>query len=293
MKIAILNKYQKSKFLSLLISLCFFSGNLYSQSLIDASKIINEKVKIRDEETPKLDPISEYYAKKTSVVNETKKDKKTKSIMFTDDEMEKVQAAMDSFLNGTNLEEGGDQDVLADEDSKKTSAIQIKKQSRIYLNAILYVSRNNWIAWVNGEKITSESNNFNNSIYIKSIDRNKAAINWKMGITKWKALTGEKEIIDPKIYKINQETNQVEMNFTLKTNQTYNLTDNLIADGKMDKITEKQKTKTVDKKSSESQTLNSDSSNTKNYDSKDLNSNLSDFSDPQNNSELSIDSIIK
>lgn len=236
MKSEIFNQNKCGFFFSLLVALCFFSNNSQAQNLIESAKTLNEKIKTVDQNVTQN--AQENIANKTVILNNGElkkldKSKLPKSIMFTDEEITKVQEAMDAFLNNTSLENPESSGVeVVDEN---ISEIQIKKQSQVYLNAILYVSKNNWIAWVNGNKITVKDNIVSNPIYIRSIDKNKASIVWTIGITKWKALIGEREDLNSSAYKVNPN-NQVEVRFTLKTNQTYNLINNTVVEGKMDKI---------------------------------------------------------
>ena len=161
------------------------------------------------------------------------KNKPAKSIMLTQEESDKVEEAIESFKNNKPLK-GAQEEVKEEAKEDETNKNQPKEQSRLYLDAILYLTKNNWIAWINGTKISAEDNDPTNAIYITQIDSNKAKIRWKMGISKWKVLTGLADI-DETIYPINKQTNQVELNFILRTNQTYNLSDNKITEGKFGK----------------------------------------------------------
>lgn len=159
------------------------------------------------------------------------KDKAPPSLMLTDEEIIRVEEAIEAFHIKKPLEEKIIETEVIEKEVEK-EVVKIKEQSRIYLNAILYISKDNWIAWINGDKIVFEDNLEENPIYIKSISNNKANINWSMGLSKWRVLTGKQDI-DEEIYNLNKETNQIELNFTLRTNQTYNLVSNKITEGKV------------------------------------------------------------
>ena len=220
------------------ISLIFISSNSYSQESPAVNKQSQDKTVIIDnkEHSNKIKSSQEGSKEKTlkKPLNITDlitlPKKKVKSIMFSDKELKEIEKAIRAYHNKETLkEETADEEVKDEKEEKEVQ--KDKEQSKIYLNAILYIAKNNWIIWINGNKITTQSNNPSNAIYIKSINHNMADIVWRMGITKWKVLT-QKEEVDEEIYNVITQTNQVEARFKLKINQTYNLTNNQITEGK-------------------------------------------------------------
>ena len=157
---------------------------------------------------------------------------KLKSIMLDSQEVKGVEEALEAFQFNKPLSQEEIDNTQTIETQVKQIVEPAKEQSRIYLDAILYISKNNWIAWINGEKFITEDNNPKNPIYIKSISNNKANIVWTMGISKWRVLTGL-QVVNEEIYYVDKITNQIILNFTLRTNQTYNLINNKVTEGKV------------------------------------------------------------
>ena len=218
-----MNKIQKNSIFSALfltITLSFSAFNLaFSQEI---NPKIGDKSILLDNDKENKGPLG--------IIDLIfQRNKSLKSIMLKPEEVDGVDRAIDSFNNNKPLE--GSENAEEEASKEAVNKNQPKEQSRLYLNAILYISKSTWIAWINGTKISSETNDPKNPIYISKIDNNKVNIRWNMGITKWKALTG-KQNIDETLYKINKDTGGLELNFSLKTNQTYNLSDNKITEGK-------------------------------------------------------------
>ena len=93
----------------------------------------------------------------------------------------------------------------------------------------MFFGQNNWSAWVNDKKYTSSNNKETEEIFLKEISQDKIIILWKLSISKWKILSGKKsEELAPKI----NTNNQVEVEFTLKPNQTFILGSNKVVDGR-------------------------------------------------------------
>jgi len=83
--------------------------------------------------------------------------------------------------------------------------------------------------WINDKKITSENNDPTKELYLRSVQKDQVKLLWKLSISKWKILSGLKsEELAP---KINQD-NQVEIEMTLKTNQTFILRTSEVVEGK-------------------------------------------------------------
>ena len=93
----------------------------------------------------------------------------------------------------------------------------------------MYFSEKQWSLWINDKKFIASANAVENELYFKNISQDRATIVWKLSISKWKILSGKKsEEYAPKI----NENNQVEVEFTLKPNQTFILGLNKVADGR-------------------------------------------------------------
>ncbi|NBX52815.1 MAG: hypothetical protein EBT63_04125 [Proteobacteria bacterium] len=94
----------------------------------------------------------------------------------------------------------------------------------------MFFSEKSWSLWINDKKFLAQSNNPENELYFKNISQNQLTVVWKLSISKWKILSGKKsEELAPKINK----DNQVEVEFTLKPNQTFMLSSNKVVDGRV------------------------------------------------------------
>lgn len=212
----------------LLATLTIHSIN--AQSLIDQTKILIEDEKQKLKKAINNVQNSGSKKKLPNIKDVIIDDLDPTSIMLTNEEQDKVNQAIDAYITNKPLQKEREIKKVKNK-QLKPDVEPVKEQSRIYLNAILYISKNSWITWINGNKITNENNKKNNAIYIKSINNKQAKIRWKMGISKWRVLSGRKNP-DTEIYKINKINNQIEIDFTLKTNQTYNLVNNKVTEGK-------------------------------------------------------------
>lgn len=164
---------------------------------------------------------------------------KPTSLMFDDDEKENVNRAVDSFKSGQSyVAEGEEEDLDSqskkDQDAAKAALDKAKQdqeenaKSYIYLASILYTNNKNWTIWISGNKITSSDNDAKKELYVKSINPEEVKMRWTLSISKWKILSGKiDEALAPKI----NENNQVEVNFTLRPNQTFVLNAYQVVEG--------------------------------------------------------------
>jgi len=168
--------------------------------------------------------------------------KKVEILMFSNQELSNINRALDSLKNNqifvpeelnadTKLSEAEIvEQQVKEEERKKREEIEQNEKSYIYLGSIIYFTNNDWVIWLNDQKITSQNNKEEKEIYIKSISNNNVSVRWRMSISKWKILSGKKdETLAP---KISQESNIVESEFNLRPNQTYILGSNNVVEGK-------------------------------------------------------------
>ncbi len=181
------------------ISLSLFATTLFAQDSENIQKSVL------------LDKIEEGMRKNISQVKLT-------SLMFDDAENEAINRALDSFKNGNTY--------LPEEVAESGDGNVTNRGSYIYLASIMYLSEEYWAVWINGEKITSESNQPSNELYLQEVQKDKISVLWTISASKWKILMGRKS--EEMAGKINSQ-NQVEAKFELKPNQTYLLIyDNVI-----------------------------------------------------------------
>lgn len=193
------------------ITLSLFTTTVFAQDFGNQQKIDITQDNIQ--KSVLLDKIEEGVRSNIS-------DNKLTSLMFDDTENEAINRALDSFLNGntylpTEGEEGGDGDVT-------------NRRSYIYLASIMYLSEEYWAVWINGEKITSESNKPGNELYLQEVQKDKISVLWTISASKWKILMGRKS--EEMASKINSQ-NQVEAKFELRPNQTYLLVYDSVVEG--------------------------------------------------------------
>ncbi|MES2677039.1 MAG: hypothetical protein V4612_01820 [Pseudomonadota bacterium] len=152
--------------------------------------------------------------------NSANSHKNNSSLMYSDDELKKIQEAINALKDGKPLNSDAIQEDITPEDNAK---------SYIYLGSILYNSPNSWSAWINDQKISSTDNKIGNELYIKSINADSVRVIWTMSISKWKILTNKKSEDGAPI----NQNNQVEIDFTLSFNQTYMLNGSRIVEGRI------------------------------------------------------------
>lgn len=168
-----------------------------------------------------IDKDSEEIAKEKKI--------ELKSLMISNDDLESIKAALESFKNGYELAVIEEQKIENNTEKPKTE-VKDNENSFLHLGSILYNSDKIWSVWINNKKITSSDNNPDEELYIKSIDRSKVNVVWKMSLSKWKILSKtNNDNLAPKI----NDKNQVVVDFILKPNQTFILKNQKIVEGKV------------------------------------------------------------
>ena len=162
---------------------------------------------------------------------------KTVSLMFDDEENNNSERALDSFRNNqqfipeeseeersTNAKKKGEENQKAQENE-----IAENEKSFIYLASIIYFTAKDWAVWINDQKVTYESNNPEKELYLASVTNNSVKLMWKISLSKWKILSGQKVDAQPPSVNAN---NQVEIEFELHPNQTFSLKAGKVAEGR-------------------------------------------------------------
>lgn len=167
---------------------------------------------------------------------------RAQSLMFDDEQNNNIEQAIESLKNNeiyTPEKDKTGQKLESENDKKKAAAEkaeQVRKKieeenekSYIYLASIIFFTPNDWVVWINDQKITSQTNKKEKELYIKTIRKNGIRLLWKLSISKWKVLSGRtSESFAPKI----NAANQVEVEFDLKPNQTFILSTNNVVEGR-------------------------------------------------------------
>jgi len=156
-------------------------------------------------------------------------------LMFNDQELTNINRAIDSLKNNQiYVPEGLEkkEEKIPEEDPEKNEENEIveNEKSYIYLGSVIYFSANDWVIWLNDQKISTSTNNEQKEIYVSSVDKDRIKVRWKMSLTKWKILSGKKdETMAP---RLDFDSNIVESEFELRPNQTYILGSNSVVEGK-------------------------------------------------------------
>ena len=162
---------------------------------------------------------------------------KLKSIMYDEEQFSNLEKAIEALRNNQSfVPEGEEISKQTAEDAKKQEE-EIKKlegteenvKSYVFLSSIMYFSEKQWSLWINDKKFLATANSNENELYFKNVSQDKVNIVWRLSISKWKILSAKKsEEYAPKI----NENNQVEVEFSLKPNQTFILGSNKVVDGR-------------------------------------------------------------
>jgi len=195
---------------------------------IDGFSRVSQKV---DSELKKIDDaISSLLLGKTSAT----------SLMFDNIEIENIDRAVFALKNGelftSDDYNAGSKTQLSDaeksrmeQDKRERERAENNKKSYIYLASIMYFSQDEWTIWINDAKITSKNNSPNNEFFIKKIKADEAQILWTLSVSKWRVLSGKNpEVTPPNL----NSRNLVEIEFSLKPNQTFVLKMNFVTEGK-------------------------------------------------------------
>ncbi len=164
-----------------------------------------------------------------------KADNEIKSIMITPEEDQGIELILDSFKTGKELIFNDfdlyDEDTAdVNQDELILEEDEINENAFIYLASIIFQSSDQWSIWLNNNKITSSNNNIINEIFIKDVNINYVDILWKLSLSKWRILSGndDESSTPPNL----NNNNQVEIEFTLRPNQTFDLRREAIIEGK-------------------------------------------------------------
>ncbi|MBU6140051.1 MAG: hypothetical protein KGP29_00640 [Proteobacteria bacterium] len=232
----------KNQLLNLILVLTFFCSQSLAQKTENFSEQNLPSESIKKEDLTNLStedaPIKKLEVNKSTLI---KKDdssnnsigslllnKKVISLMYDDDQNANIDRAVDAFKNNKKFlpEETDEQKEIANEEKDGAR----NRKSFIYLASILYLTKNDWVVWVNEQKITPSSNRPEKEIYLSSVKNDLIAITWKLSLSKWKILSQQgPEAETPEL----NESNQVVVKFELKPNQTFSLAENRIFEGRV------------------------------------------------------------
>ena len=193
--------------------------------------------------------IAEEDLNQSKAQNQTNYYQSYNSIMFSNENIKDISATFPRFyylLNnkGKIASEDEIKQTLDTENISKSRENLVNLEDTniyIYLNSIMYISKNAWSVWINDSKITNE-NNKNRDIIIKKITPNYINIVWSFDLSQWDIVNPNK-IIPEDMYKI--KDNIVSIFLRMSPNQTYIVRDNKILEGRpefLKKIKKEEKT---------------------------------------------------
>jgi hypothetical protein len=186
-------------------------------NLVTFNKASSQEISIIENILP---PTQDEALKKINILE--------KSLMLNKEEIIGLRAATESLKNNTEYTDQG----LTDISNPAAKQPEESSLSFVYLSSILYISKDVWAVWVNGNKITSKTNNLEDEFYIKEANKDTILITWSLGLTKWKILTNSGD--EAEIPELNQD-NKIIYEFKLSPNQTYVLKTQAIIEGKSGK----------------------------------------------------------
>lgn len=167
------------------------------------------------------------------------------SLMFNDDEIENISAAVKAYRGNQKFvfKGAGGQKIEENAPAKVSTVSKLAAPEDVgylYLQSIIYLGSHNWSLWINGKKMTAENNDPNKSLYIKSINKNSATFVWKIDQNKWKELSGKISTDNAKV----NSNNQVEIETVLSLNQAYSVKTDKVIDG-LEKVEEYEEAKSA------------------------------------------------
>jgi len=221
------------------VRLIFLLFTLYTKLISNSFAQTNEEnsKSVNIDKAPQVsnNDISASAVKKA--VDEIFLSSKIKSLMFDDEQYGNIENAIEAMRNnqafvpqGIELTKQSDEEAkIQAEELKNVEASEENAKSYIYLSSIMFFSPQSWSLWINETKYMASTNKEENELFFKDLSQDKIMVVWKLSISKWKILSGKKsEEYAPKI----NSANQVEVEFSLKPNQTFILSSNKVVDGK-------------------------------------------------------------
>ncbi|MFM7557890.1 MAG: hypothetical protein ACKO6C_04015 [Alphaproteobacteria bacterium] len=221
------------------VRLIFLLFTLYTKLISNSFAQTNEEnsKSVNIDKAPQVgnNDISASAVKKA--VDEFFLSSKIKSLMFDDEQYGNIENAIEAMRNnqafvpqGIELTKQSDEEAKRQaEELKNVEASEENAKSYIYLSSIMFFSPQSWSLWINETKYMASTNKEDGELFFKDLSQDKITVVWKLSISKWKILSGKKsEEYAPKI----NSANQVEVEFSLKPNQTFILSSNKVVDGK-------------------------------------------------------------
>ncbi len=146
-----------------------------------------------------------------------------KSLMFNKKNIDDIFRLLQRIGKGASIVDN----FLFGDDSDKQ--LVDENNIAIYLNSIMYISKNNWAIWLNGSKITN-LNNGEGEVIVTAISPLKASLVWTVDNARWDIINANKNMPANR-YKLTDKG--VNIYFSLSPNQTFIPSLNKIIEGKI------------------------------------------------------------
>lgn len=210
-----------------------------SQASSNNNKVIEKNIPNDSKSNvSKTEPINTNNTKGSILSNTTTTPKKRKnnrvftSLMFSEENIREIFKALPASTIGIPDQYiGANLDTTPTINGNTTDDTETNTTSFfIYLNSIMYISKDAWSIWINNNKITNLTND-NNDINVIEISPLYVLIGWKITPLQWESINTNNKISEGK-YKIYD--NYVELFIRLSPNQTYLPSKNQIIEGMPD-----------------------------------------------------------
>lgn len=165
---------------------------------------------------------------------------KFRSLFFTPEEVANIKYALNIYKKNT-AGRGGSDDLDEEDFLRRLTGLNSQPQQanryysypQFFLESLVYHASNNWIVWINGQKLTQDSPTENSDLSVVSIDKDKAQILWRPV-----AMEKVTEVWDK------SPNNEVAVSrrdgtvkFTLRPNQTFSSYVMYVLEGKVQPVT--------------------------------------------------------
>ncbi|HSQ97968.1 MAG TPA: hypothetical protein VLL98_04590 [Rickettsiales bacterium] len=155
------------------------------------------------------------------------------SIMFSIDDINKILKTfprlkyLSEFKDSTGILQP---ELMQELEAKQKSLFNFGSGNiYIYLNSIMYGSKNNWSIWINGNKITNLNNN-SDEIKVLEVFPSLVKLAWTFDINQWEVINPNK-IIPESNYSVKDD--KITLIFSLSPNQSFLPITNQIIEGKI------------------------------------------------------------
>jgi|GEM_PF-2668828 len=157
-----------------------------------------------------------------------------RSILFSQGDIDAISGAQSAYEKQRSGATGlNEDDFLKKLESLSTKKIDQDPSSftypQFFLSSILYHSPDDWVIWINGEKITKSSKNNQYNLQVLEINKEKVTLEWKP--ERMDKITDIGETGQNSLIKVDSINNKV--TFTLKGHQTFTTYAMRIVEGKV------------------------------------------------------------